>query len=124
MIYTILFSSGSHKKIGHELINFFPAVTLILQFSNFKAPVIHTEFTRNNEPGGIENATRNSSGEKPGHLPLRCPAFCCNVLWVAFDIPPGSLFLVNHPVLGKSTTSELSDVLSANFLVKLSHNYE
>jgi hypothetical protein len=55
-------------------------------------------FTRNNEPGGIENATRNSSGEKPGHLPLRCPAFCCNVLWVAFAIPPGSLFLVNHPV--------------------------
>jgi hypothetical protein len=27
-------------------------------------------FTRNNEPDGIENATRNSSGEKPGHLPL------------------------------------------------------
>jgi hypothetical protein len=51
-----------------------------------------------NEPDGIENATRNSSGEKPGHLPLRCPAFCCNVLWVAFSIPSGSLFLVNHPV--------------------------
>jgi hypothetical protein len=55
-------------------------------------------FTRNNEPDGIENATRNSSGEKPGHLPLRCPAFCCNVLWVAFSIASGSLFLVNHPV--------------------------
>jgi hypothetical protein len=52
----------------------------------------------NNEPVGIENATRNSSGEKPGHLPLRCSAFCSNVLWVAFSIPTGSLFLVNHPV--------------------------
>jgi hypothetical protein len=42
MIYTILSSSGSQKKIEHELINFFPAVTLILQFSNFKATVIPT----------------------------------------------------------------------------------
>jgi membrane-bound metal-dependent hydrolase YbcI (DUF457 family) len=40
-MYTILSSTGSQKKIGHELI-FFPAVTLILQFSNFKALVIPT----------------------------------------------------------------------------------
>jgi hypothetical protein len=48
MIYTILSSSRSQKKIGHELIYFsFPAVTLKLQssnlqFSNFKALVIST----------------------------------------------------------------------------------
>jgi hypothetical protein len=54
---------------------------------------------------GIENATRNSSGEKPGHLPLRCPAFCSNVLWVAFSIPSGSLFLVNHPVYTVTPTA-------------------
>jgi hypothetical protein len=48
MVYTILSSNGSQKKIGHELIYFsFPAVTLKLQsldlqFSNFKALVIST----------------------------------------------------------------------------------
>jgi hypothetical protein len=40
-MYTNLSSSGSQKKIGHELIYFFfAAVTANLQFSNFKAPVI------------------------------------------------------------------------------------
>jgi hypothetical protein len=38
-LYTISFSIEPQKKIGHELIIFFPAATLILQFSNFKAPV-------------------------------------------------------------------------------------
>jgi hypothetical protein len=38
-MYTILSSTTSEKKIGHELI-FFPAVTQKLQFSNFKATVI------------------------------------------------------------------------------------
>jgi hypothetical protein len=43
--YTILSSSGS-KKIGHELTFYlsFPAITLKLQFSNFKTPVISTSF--------------------------------------------------------------------------------
>jgi hypothetical protein len=42
MIYTILLSSGSHKKSDMNSLIFFPAVTLISQFSNFKVPVIPT----------------------------------------------------------------------------------
>jgi hypothetical protein len=81
VVYTILSSTTSKKKIGHELI-FFPAVTQKLQFSNFKATVISTSL----------------------------------VILLVLEV-----FII----LVKSTTlSKLSDVLSANFQVKLSQNGE
>jgi hypothetical protein len=41
-------------------------------------------FTSDNEPGGIENATHNTSGGKAGYLSPLCPGLRSNVLWVAF----------------------------------------
>jgi hypothetical protein len=56
-------------------------------------------FTNDNEPGGIENATNNTtSGEKAGYLSPPCSGLRSNVLWVAFSIPPGSLSLVKYLV--------------------------
>jgi hypothetical protein len=43
---------------------------LIYIFTENYANTVGTGKGRNNEPDGIENATRNSSGEKPGHLQL------------------------------------------------------
>jgi hypothetical protein len=53
---------------------------------------------RNNEPDGIENATHNTLEQKAGHRSGKCPGFSPDELRVAFSIPSGSLFLVNHPV--------------------------
>jgi hypothetical protein len=39
--------------------------------------------------------------QKAGHRSGKCPGFSPDELRVAFSIPPGSLFLVNHPVLWK-----------------------
>jgi hypothetical protein len=36
--------------------------------------------------------------QKAGHRSGKCPGFSPDELRVAFSIPPGSLFLVNHPV--------------------------
>jgi hypothetical protein len=55
-------------------------------------------FTTDNEPGGIENATHNTSGGRAGYLWAPCPGLRSNVLWVAFSIPPGSLPLVKYPM--------------------------
>jgi hypothetical protein len=55
-------------------------------------------FTRNNEPDGIENATHNTLQQKAGHRSGKCPGFSPDELRVAFSVPSGSLFLVNHPV--------------------------
>jgi hypothetical protein len=55
-------------------------------------------FTRNNEPDGIENATHNTLQQKAGHQSGKCPGFSPDELRVAFSIPSGSLFLVNHLV--------------------------
>jgi hypothetical protein len=66
-----------------------------MYFQDFK--ILHTEyFTSGNEPGGIENATHNTSGRKAGYLSLPCPGLyvCLYVLWVVPSIPPGSLSLV------------------------------
>jgi hypothetical protein len=51
-------------------------------------------FTSDNEPGRIENATHNTLEPKPVHGGDKYPAFPPDVLWVAFSIPPGSLFTV------------------------------
>jgi hypothetical protein len=97
----VIFTNGpdlTWPDLRSDVYRFHPVyIYQVLNFSKYEFGYTGW-FTRNNEPDGIENATRNSSGEKPGHLPLRCPAFCCNVLWVAFSVPSGSLFLVNHPV--------------------------
>jgi hypothetical protein len=53
---------------------------------------------RNNEPDGIENATHNTLEQKAGHRSGKYPGFSPDELRVAFSIPSGSLFLVNHPV--------------------------
>jgi hypothetical protein len=37
--------------------------------------------------------------QKAGHRSGKCPGFSPDELRVAFSIPSGSLFLVNHPVL-------------------------
>jgi hypothetical protein len=37
--------------------------------------------------------------QKAGHPSGKCPGFSPDELRVAFSIPSGSLFLVNHPVL-------------------------
>jgi hypothetical protein len=52
-------------------------------------------FTSDNDPGGIENATHNTSGGKAEYLSPPCPGLRFNVLWVAFSIPPDSLSLMN-----------------------------
>jgi hypothetical protein len=36
--------------------------------------------------------------QKAGHRSGKCPGFSPDELRVAFSIPSGSLFLVNHPV--------------------------
>jgi hypothetical protein len=54
--------------------------------------------SRNNEPDGIENATHNTLQQKAGHRSGKYPGFSPDELRVAFSIPSGSLFLVNHPV--------------------------
>jgi hypothetical protein len=56
--------------------------------------VIYEEY----EPDGIENATHNTLQQKAGHRSGKCPGFSPDELRVAFSIPSGSLFLVNHPV--------------------------
>jgi hypothetical protein len=61
-------------------------------------------FTSDNEPGGIENATHNTSGGNAGYLSPPCPGLGSNVLWVAFSIPPGSS-LVKYPVFRVSQNS-------------------
>jgi hypothetical protein len=48
--------------------------------------------------GGIANATHNTLQQKAGHRSGKSPGFSPDELRVAFSIPPGSLFLVNHPV--------------------------
>jgi hypothetical protein len=53
-------------------------------------------------PYGIENATHNTLQQKAGHRSGKCPGFSPDELRVAFSIPSGSLFLVNHPVLFKN----------------------
>jgi hypothetical protein len=58
-----------------------------------------------NEPGGIENATRNTLERKPGHRSDKYPAFLPDVLWVAFSIPPSS-FSQNFPTLTKVKCSQ------------------
>jgi hypothetical protein len=45
-----------------------------------------------------ENATHNTLQQKAGHRSGKCPGFSPDELRVAFSIPSGSLFLVNHPV--------------------------
>jgi hypothetical protein len=47
---------------------------------------------------GIENTTHNTLQQKAGHRSGKCPGFSPDELRVAFSIPSGSLFLVNHPV--------------------------
>jgi hypothetical protein len=47
---------------------------------------------------GIENATHNTLQQKAGHRSGKCPGFSPDELRVAFSIPSGSLFLVNHLV--------------------------
>jgi hypothetical protein len=43
-------------------------------------------------------ATHNTLQQKAGHRSGKCPGFSPDELRVAFSIPSGSLFLVNHPV--------------------------
>jgi hypothetical protein len=61
-------------------------------------------FTSDNEPGGIENATYNTSGGKAGYLSPPCPGLRSSVLWVAFSIPPGSISLVKYPVFWRKSS--------------------
>jgi hypothetical protein len=49
-------------------------------------------FTSDNEPGGIENATYNTSGGKAEYLSPPCPGLRSS----AFSIPPGSISLVKY----------------------------
>jgi hypothetical protein len=50
---------------------------------------------------GIENATHNTLQQKAGHRSGKYPGFSPDELRVAFSIPSGSLFFVNHPVYNK-----------------------
>jgi hypothetical protein len=70
-------------------------LTVVLVFTvNRRIGMYTGYFTSDNEPGGIENATYNTSGGKAGFLSPPCPGLRSNVLWVAFFIPPGSFGLV------------------------------
>jgi hypothetical protein len=42
---------------------------------NFYMYKVFHEITSDNEPGGIENATHNTSGGKAGYLSLPCPVY-------------------------------------------------
>jgi hypothetical protein len=46
--------------------------------------------------------------QKAGHRSGKCPGFSPDELRVAFSIPSGSLFLVNHPVLLQSLYQSFS----------------
>jgi hypothetical protein len=62
-----------------------------MYFQDFK--ILHTEYFKSgNEPGGIENATHNTSGRKVGYLSLPCPGlyvclyvFICIVGWTFYS---------------------------------------
>jgi hypothetical protein len=52
----------------------------------YDAPSCTGYFPSDNEPGGIENATHNTSRGKAGDLSPPCPGLRSNVLWVRLII--------------------------------------
>jgi hypothetical protein len=103
-VFPYFVSDPSYKAFKHILATgLFPTLFPILPNSipDFLSQPFYTGYftsDTDNEPGGIENATHNTSGGKTGSLSPPCPGLRSNVLWVAFSIPPASLLLVKYLV--------------------------